>query len=222
MARRMIAGSCTPDPSSVKIFTPLRAMSANGANATPARPTVMHPLGTTSSNPARRPCARTNSMIGIESCAGVVFGIATSAVYPPFAPARLPDSIVSESSLPGSRKCACKSTKPGSTWHPCAFNTTSSPDGLMVADISAMTPLSIRTSRSCSPLSVSTVAPEIITLTQHLLPSMNSIPHLVQVHRTTPPCAPTLRWPLACESASSVNLLGRHAFRLLCSLGLGA
>ena len=218
----MIAGSCTPDPSSVKIFTPLRAMSASGANATPARPTVMQPLGATSTKPARRPCARTNSMMGMESCAGVVFGIATSAVYPPFAPARLPVSIVSESSLPGSRKCVCRSTKPGSTWQPTALSTTSSADAVMVIAISAITPPSMRTSSRCSPLSVSTVAPEIITLTQHLLPSTNSIPHLVQAHQRAQPYAPTHRWLLACESTSSASPLGQHAFRLLYSLGRDA
>ena len=47
-----------------------------------------------------------------------MFGIATTAVKPPSAAARLPVSIVSASSLPGSRRWAWRSTNPGATTQP--------------------------------------------------------------------------------------------------------
>ena len=104
-ARRINSGSCTPLPSSVKIRTPAPASDENGASVVPARPTVMQPEGTTSTRPAFCPCALTNSTTMTLSWAGSVFGMATTAVYPPMAAARLPVSIVSASSLPGSRRC---------------------------------------------------------------------------------------------------------------------
>ena len=52
-----------------------------------------------------------------------MFGIATTAVNPPSAAARAPVSIVSASSLPGSRKCTWMSTSPGATTQPSASST---------------------------------------------------------------------------------------------------
>ena len=57
IARRISSGSCTPLPSSVKIRTPASTSSANGASASPARPIVMHPAGSTSHSPAASPWA---------------------------------------------------------------------------------------------------------------------------------------------------------------------
>ena len=119
-ARRMSNGSCTPLPSSVNNVTPASRSSLYGANACPARPTVMQPDGTTSHSPARTPCERTNSTTIRESCEGSVLGIATTAVNPPKAAALLPVSMVSDSSRPGSRRCTWRSTKPGETMQPVA------------------------------------------------------------------------------------------------------
>ena len=47
------------------------------------------------------------------SATGNVFAIACTAVNPPRAAAALPVATVSASSLPGSRKCVCRSTNPG-------------------------------------------------------------------------------------------------------------
>ena len=124
-AWRMSCGSWTPLPSSVNRCTPAAASSPNGASAFPCRFIVMHPAGCTSHRPARRAWARTNSTTASESCAGSVFGMATIAVNPPSAAARLPVSIVSASSRPGSRRCTCRSTKPGATMHPPASRFTS-------------------------------------------------------------------------------------------------
>ena len=79
-ARRISSGSCTPEPSSVKIRTPASANSANGVSWVPARPTVIEPEGRTSHSPAAWPCLRTNSTTLTQSCVGSVFGIATTHV----------------------------------------------------------------------------------------------------------------------------------------------
>ncbi len=50
-----------------------------------------------------------------SSIAGVVFGIRQTVVKPPCAAAARPVATVSASSLPGSRKCAWRSTNPGAT-----------------------------------------------------------------------------------------------------------
>ena len=50
----------------------------------------MQPAGATSHSPAATACRRTNSTTLTESWAGSVFGIATTAVYPPSAAARAP------------------------------------------------------------------------------------------------------------------------------------
>ena len=147
-ALRMSSGSCTPVPSSVKICTPAAASSAIGASTSPARPIVMQPLGNTSHRPACSPRRRTICTTATLSCGGSVFGIATTAVKPPSAAAREPVSTVSASSRPGSRRCTCRSTKPGLTMQPLASSTRSP-----VSDgpTSVMTPPSIRTSPTCSP-----------------------------------------------------------------------
>ncbi len=75
-----------------------------------------------------------------------MFGIAIRAVYPPSAPARLPVSIVSASSLPGSRKCACKSTNPLETMQPEASRC-KSPFKFFAT--STTKPFSIFTSATC-------------------------------------------------------------------------
>ena len=59
--------------------------------------------------PKRSTCSTTPAV----SATGDVFGIAESAVKPPLAPARDADKTVSESSLPGSRRCVWRSTSPG-------------------------------------------------------------------------------------------------------------
>ena len=57
----------------------------------------------------------TSRTVPALSIGGVVFGIATNAVYPPSTPPILPDSIVSASSWPGWRRWACRSMNPGET-----------------------------------------------------------------------------------------------------------
>ena len=79
MARRMSRSSWTPRPSSVKSRTPSAAISAMGARRSPARSTVMAPEVWTSQR-AVRPSSRTSCTTAAQSIAGVVFGMARTAV----------------------------------------------------------------------------------------------------------------------------------------------
>ena len=159
-ARRIKRGSCTPFPSSVKMRTPSAAKEAYDTNCVPSRPTVMQPDGTTSQRPASIPRSRTNRIVCTLSWAGSVLGIATTAVNPPSAAARLPVSIVSASSLPGSRRWVCRSTNPDETKHPAASRTTS-PGRFFPTSV--MTPFSILTSASKTSVGFTTVAPRTTT-----------------------------------------------------------
>ena len=71
--------SCTPVPSSVKTLTPRAAISASGASSVPCRPTVIAPA-TATSIAAARPRSSTWATTAAESVAGMVLGIANSAV----------------------------------------------------------------------------------------------------------------------------------------------
>ena len=79
MARRMSRSSWTPVPSSVKSVTPSAAISAIGASCSPARSTVIAPALWTSQH-AVRPSSRTSRTTAAESIAGVVLGMASTAV----------------------------------------------------------------------------------------------------------------------------------------------
>ena len=76
----MSRSSCTPLPSSVKIRTPSAAISAIGASCSPSRPIVMAPLTCTSHSPAVSPASSTWRTTAAESMAGVVLGMASTAV----------------------------------------------------------------------------------------------------------------------------------------------
>ena len=103
--------------------------------------------------------ARTRSSTS-ESCAGSVFGIATIAVNPPSAAARLPVSIVSASSRPGSRRWTWRSTKPGDDDAAGGVERPSSSPSIDVPT-STTRPVSIATSARRSPCWSSTVPPRI-------------------------------------------------------------
>ena len=73
--------------------------------------------------PASRPSRQTCSTTPAVSATGSVLAIAWTAVKPPRAAARVPDSTVSASSRPGSRRWVCRSTRPGSATRPSASRT---------------------------------------------------------------------------------------------------
>ena len=62
----------------------------------------------------RQTCSTTPAV----SATGSVFAIACTAVKPPIAAACVPVSTVSASSRPGSRRCVCRSTRPGRATSP--------------------------------------------------------------------------------------------------------
>ena len=68
------------------------------------------------------PSAQRCNMLGRLRGVGhrVVLAIASTAVNPPRAAASVPDSTVSASSRPGSRKWVCRSTRPGNATSPSA------------------------------------------------------------------------------------------------------
>ena len=121
-ARRIRPADCTPAPSSVNSRTPSPAISAMGANRSPARSTVMAPATATSAV-ALAPSSSTLRTASAESRAGSVLGMATTAVNPPSGAARVPVSMVSDSSRPGWRRWVCRSTRPGATTQPPASST---------------------------------------------------------------------------------------------------
>ena len=124
-ARRITNGSETQCPSSLKTLTCATesAIAPISERVCPFNPSVTAPIGNTSSKPAACPKRYTCSTTPAVSATGEVLAIADSAVNPPLAPARLPLRTVSASSRPGSRRCVCKSTRPGKTMQPAASTT---------------------------------------------------------------------------------------------------
>ena len=83
----------------------------------------MAPIGYTRTLPSARAFSTIARVIPAVSLTGLVLGIAHTAVKPPAAAARVPVAIVSLSSRPGSRRCVCRSMKPGHTTRPLASTT---------------------------------------------------------------------------------------------------
>src|SRR5664279_4282122 len=114
-ARRMSTASSTQCPSSENTRTRAAesAIAPSSASCSPRRRTVTAPTGKTSQCPASRPSRHTCSTTPAVSAAGSVLAMACTAVKPPNAAASVPEATVSASSRPGSRRCVCRSTRPG-------------------------------------------------------------------------------------------------------------
>ena len=120
-AFRRIEADRTGAPSSEKPTTPASASSPSAARVFPARPVVTAPWASSSTGePEASAAARTSDRTPGSSRAGVVLGIAQTVVNPPCAAAASPVATVSASSLPGSRRCTCRSMNPGATTTPPA------------------------------------------------------------------------------------------------------
>ena len=119
-ARRISTASDTQRPSSENTRTRAAesAIAPNSASLDPPSPTVTAPTGCTSQWPAARPSRQICSVTPAVSATGSVLAIACTAVNPPSAAARVPVSMVSASSRPGSRRWVCRSTSPGSAISP--------------------------------------------------------------------------------------------------------
>ena len=154
-ARRMTRASPTQRPSSEKTVTRARerCMRPSSASCSPSRPCVTAPTGWTSTRPTRAPRSRIRSAASAVSVTGVVLAIARTAVKPPTAAACDPDSMVSASSRPGSRKCVCRSTRPGRRTSPSASSRVM-PDGALATAFgptSRTTPSVTKTSAAWPP-----------------------------------------------------------------------
>ncbi len=110
--------SSTGEPSSENATAPAAASSMRSESSVPLRPRVIVAMGSTRAPPAATPRAMSSATRPGESIAGSVFGIAQTVVKPPRNAARAPVAIVSDSSKPGSRRCACRSMKPRVTRRP--------------------------------------------------------------------------------------------------------
>src|SRR5271165_1706292 len=159
----MTPADCTPAPSSVKRRTPSAASSAIGAKRSPRRPTVIAPATATS---ALAPSARSRTVrtASAESSGGSVLGIATTAVKPPSAAARVPDSTVSASSSPGWRRWVWRSTRPGATTHPPASRTRAPRGTSRSSPTAAIRSPSTATSARRSPSRSMTLPPRMTTV----------------------------------------------------------
>ena len=99
---------------------PACASSPSSASSLPARPRVTQPIGSTRTCALRLGGAQDVLDQPARSIGGSVLGIAQTVVKPPRAAASVPVAIVSLYSKPGSRRCVCRSTKPGQTTRPLA------------------------------------------------------------------------------------------------------
>src|SRR5882672_4206844 len=117
-ARRMISAFRTGFPSSEIATAPASTRSSISVSCSPSWPRVTAAIGKTRARPTSRARRTTYSTRGRSSRGGSVFGMQATAVNPPRAAARVPVSIVSFSSWPGSRRWTWMSTKPGQTTAP--------------------------------------------------------------------------------------------------------
>ena len=92
-------------PSSETATIPASFIAPISAIASPLLPTDAAPIGQTRTFPPAFARSRMNRVTEALSFTGFVFGMQQTAVKPPRAAARVPVSMVSEDSCPGSRKC---------------------------------------------------------------------------------------------------------------------
>src|SRR5258708_21873842 len=90
-------------------------IAAISDSASPLVPIEAAPIGHTRTLETAAACSMMDRVTETLSFTGRVLGIGQTAVNPPRAAARVPVSIVSEDSPPGSRRWQCKSMKPGAT-----------------------------------------------------------------------------------------------------------
>src|SRR6266568_4896263 len=110
-------------PSSDTATMPASFIPAISEMASPLLSIDAAPIGHTRTLPMAFARSRMNRVTEALSFTGFVFGMQQTAVKPPRAAARVPVSIVSDDSCPGSRRCACRSMKPGATISPFTSDT---------------------------------------------------------------------------------------------------
>src|SRR6195256_2433223 len=102
-------------PSSETATIPACFIAAISESASPLLPMDAAPIGHTRTLETAAARSRIERGTDTLSFSGGGVGIGDTAVNPPRAAARVPVSIVSEDSPPGSRRWQCKSMKPGAT-----------------------------------------------------------------------------------------------------------
>src|ERR1700730_896892 len=107
-------------PSSDTATIPASFIAAISAMFSPLLPTDAAPIGHTRTLPVDFARSTINRVTEALSFTGLVLGMQHTAVKPPRAAARVPVSMLSEDSWPGSRKCTCMSIKPGAIINPAA------------------------------------------------------------------------------------------------------
>src|SRR5271154_557464 len=136
-------------PSSLTATMPASFMAPISASASPLLPTDAAPMGqtrTAAEAAARSTMPRVTDALSFTGC---VFGMQQTAVNPPRAAARVPVSIVSDISWPGSRRWECRSMKPGATIMPWASKI-SAPSAERFAPVFEMRSPSSKISRAAS------------------------------------------------------------------------
>src|SRR5579862_7587699 len=118
--RRAVA---TGFPSSLTATMPADFIAEISASASPLLPAEAAPMGHTRTVPAAAARSTIERVTEALSLTGCVLGMQQTAVNPPRAADRVPVSMVSDISPPGSRRWQCRSMKPGATIRPLASNT---------------------------------------------------------------------------------------------------
>src|SRR5271165_733039 len=139
-------------PSSETATMPASRMAAMSAMFSPLLPMLAAPMGQTWTWPWALARSTMKRVMEALSLTGLVLGMQQTTVKPPRAAARVPVSMVSEFSWPGSRRCTCISMKPGATTRPVASKTSAPFAGEIFpgAAISEMVSPSSRMSRTTS------------------------------------------------------------------------
>ena len=132
-------------PSSLTATIPASFIAAISARASPLLPMEAAPMGQTRTLPAAAARSTIPRVIEALSFTGCVLGMQQTAVKPPRAAERVPVSIVSDISWPGSRRWQWRSMKPGATIMPAASKISASGAARFVP-IFAMRGPSIKTS----------------------------------------------------------------------------
>src|SRR5436190_2671605 len=151
-ARRISSLFCTQWPSSVIATTPACFSEPMGASSSPLMPLVIAPVTYTFTTPSRAAFSFTSATAAGLSMLGEVFGMQTTVVNPPRAAAFVPVAMVSLADWPGSRRCTCRSIKPGVTTLPEASRRSQSLPACFAASapMAATLPSRRRTSATAS------------------------------------------------------------------------
>ncbi len=124
---------------------PASFISPTSASDSPLSPLEMAPTGCTRTAPTSRARRTIRSVTERQSLTGLVLGMQQMVVNPPAAAASVPEAMSSLYSWPGSRRCTCRSTKPGVTILP-AQSITRAPGAVAPGSTAAMAPSLIKMS----------------------------------------------------------------------------